>query len=176
MSHSPPRFTLEKPRAKLFFYAGLNAGVALVFALSVYGVIRIAKDISSIRKEIANLSLTVSQTAQLRAASQEVDAIFQELRRILPGTEELLFVSTELEKLAKNSGLEFGFQYGEVNEGPPRAIFFTMSLDGPFDKIVEYLEAIRANSPYIMEFSSVDIRSTEGGTHSAIIAGKLFIR
>jgi hypothetical protein len=171
-----PQFTTEKPRNKILLYAAVNLAIILIFAVVVYGVGRVTDDIVVLRNEIAGLSLAIARMVELRAEAEDAETLLAELKRMVPDTEQLLFVSTHFETLALRFGLSFGFNYGGVDEGPPRAILFTMSLTGELAQIMRYINAMRADTPYIMEISNIDISVEEGGAYIAVIAGRLFIR
>ena len=171
-----PSFTIEKPHAKFLLYGAINVALLALLGALLYGIGRLSRDITEAKQEIETLSLAVSQVTLLRYTSSAADAAATALQRILPGTDQLLFISTELETLAVQSNLQFGFQYGAVEEGQPRAILFTMSLEGPILGVARYLEALATESPHIMQFANVDVMGAPGGGHRAIVSGKIFIR
>lgn len=175
MAHSPS-FVVEKPHVKFLLYAGVNVALIAVLGSILYGINRVSGDIAAAKQEIETLSLVVSQIAALRDTSNAADAAMHELQRILPGTDQLLFISTELEALASRFTIQFGFQYGATDEGPPRAILFTMSLEGPLLEVARYIEALATEFPYIMQISNLDVVGTQGGGYRAILAGRIFIR
>lgn len=168
-------FIVKKPRAKLFLYGALNFVLFAMLAALFYGTLRVSQDIVSKRQEIETLSLVVAQAVELREASGVADAAFAELQKILPDTDRLLFVSTELEAHARAHGMLFGFHYGAVHEGPPRAIFFTMSLEGSLYSLMGYLGALTRELPYIMHVLNIDVAMVTDGQFRAVISGKLFI-
>lgn len=169
-------FKAEKPLRQILLYGGFNLVLALALAALIYMTGNTVREIAALRSEIARLSLAIAQMAELSVVAQDAGVIMEELKHVLPDTEQLLFVSTRLEEQAVAADLGFGFQYGAVDEGPPAAILFTMSLTGQFVQIIQYIEAMRVNLPYIVEISSIESRVAEGGAHSAIVSGRLFIR
>jgi hypothetical protein len=176
MAKPSPLPTAEKSHSKILLYVAVNLAIILIFGAAIYGVGRVTNDIVSLRSEIAALSLAIAQMVELRAAAEDAEILIAELKRVVPDTEQLLFVSTNFEELALRFGLSFGFNYGGVDEGPPRAILFTMSLTGELVQIMRYINAMHADTPYIMEISNIDVSVGEGGVHTAVVAGKLFIR
>jgi Tfp pilus assembly protein PilO len=171
-----PSFTVEKPHVKFLLYGVVNLMLMAVLGSLLYGIGRLTREIVAVKQEMERLAAVVSQISMLRDSSSAAEAALTELRRILPGTDQLLFISTELETLARTSNLQFGFQYGAVEEGPPRAILFTMSLEGPLPQVARYLEALTTDLPYIMQFGNLEITGTAEGTYRAIASGKMFIR
>lgn len=167
---------IKKSRTRIFLYIAIGFAIVFIFGITIHSVRRAADDIALLRNEMEILSRAVAQTAELSADEREAEAILEKLAHILPGVEELLLVSTSLETLALRFNLGFGFQYGEINEGPPRSIFFTMSLNGGFSQITEYVEALYEETVHIISISSLEIGVDDDGAHRAIISGKLFIR
>jgi hypothetical protein len=173
---SPTHFTIAKPSAKFLLYAAINIFLFLIFGALLYGVNRVSRDVIKAKEESETLAFMISQINRLRSASGMADKVTTELRKILPSADQLLFVSGELEALAAASRLQFGFQYGAIEEGPPRAMLFTMSLEGQLTDMMQYFDALTKKVSYIMQFTNFDIISTQEGTHQATIAGKIFIR
>jgi hypothetical protein len=98
------------------------------------------------------------------------------LNKILPTSDELIFVSEELERYAKNFNLGFNFQYGSLEEGPPKAKYFTLYLEGSLEDITKFLEGMNKNFPWIVEILNIDIRGLSSEGYSIVLSGKIFIR
>lgn len=137
----------------------------LIIAVPLAGLIflgwdinRRAQEIKKQRQELADRSAKLSLFAQLQSQSTKAEPYFSILKNILPGRDQLLDFPREMENLANQEGVGFGFTFG--SEVPPSAeqpgwMNFTIVIQGSLPKIFRFIKAIE-NSRFLVNFRSFD--------------------
>ncbi len=117
-----------------------------------------------------------SQLAILRAASGKANDLAPVIAAILPTQDALVDFPRETGALARQSGLDFSFGFGESVAGTtttPGTVAFAMSGKGPALKWAEFLKAFESGANAV----SVDVarmRSNDGKSYDMTINGKAF--
>ncbi len=124
---------------------------------------RRAQVIKEQRQELADRSAKLSLFAQLQNQSVQADSYLSILENILPNRDQLFDFPKELEKLAKQAGLGFGFSFG--NETPPSSaqpgrLKFIIAVQGSLAKILDFIKIAEA-SRFLINFESFDFGGTE---------------
>lgn len=119
---------------------------------------RRAKAIKEQRQELADRSAKLSLFAQLQSQSAQADSYLSILENILPNRDQLFDFPKELERLAKQAGLGFGFSFG--NETPPGLaqpgrLKFIVTSQGSLLKIIDFIKNAEA-SRFLINFESFD--------------------
>lgn len=167
---------MQSSRIKIVTYVAVNAILAAGIAALAFGIARFTREAGVAKREIETLSLIASQVATLRETSRPADEALGKLREMLPDTEKLLFISSELESMATRFGLDFFFQYGSVDEGPPRSILFTMSVSGTSAGLLAYLDALGKEPTYRIRVMNADFSRAEAGKYRGVMTGNIYIR
>jgi len=125
---------------------------------SGWDVNRRAEEIKKQRQELADRSAELSLFAQLQSQATKAESYFGILENILPGRDQLFDFPREMEKLANQEGLGFGFTFG--GEAPPSAdqpgrMSFAIVAQGSLLKIFRFIKAIE-NSRFLVNFQNFD--------------------
>ncbi|MCL5017103.1 MAG: hypothetical protein M1155_00345 [Patescibacteria group bacterium] len=160
----------------VFYLAGI-----IVLAIVLFFLFNNVQDsVSKIKVERAALiakSSALSSLASLRGDFEKAKPYLTLLENILPPRDQLLIFSNELEGLAKQNNLGFGFTYGEEKQSSgnvPGSLAFKISLTGSYSGITNFLKSLETER-YFIDIVNVD-ESRKGDDFSAIINGKVFVR
>lgn len=139
--------------------------VLLALLIPVGGLIFLGWDINNraevIRKqrqELVNRSEELSLFAKLQSQSNEADPYLNILGNVLPVRDQLFDFPKEMERLASQEGIGFGFNFGsETPSGPSAAgrIGFTITTGGSLVKIFKFIKAME-DSRFLIGFKSFD--------------------
>jgi len=169
------------PRKDL--YTGIIVAVtgAFIFvaAIAVFGamIYRRVGEINSMRSEIQLRLTEVDILARLTSGYAAARPYLDALKNILPAKDELIVLDRDLEALAKEVGVGFGFSFrGETlsSQSGAGAIQFDLLLQGDFFKLLEYLDRVNKLTYYI-KFPGVQLTSGPGG-YVMSLSGILFTR
>ena len=158
------------------YLAGILILIALVFILTTDLDNNLAK-IKSQHSTLASRSSALESLANLRGQADKANPYFSFLENILPPRDQLLSFSKEIENVARKSGLEFGFTFGEEKlstDQQPGQIAFRMSVEGSYDAISGFLKELEVGR-YFIDISNVDLNK-KASNYSALISGKVFFR
>ncbi|MDD5431264.1 MAG: type 4a pilus biogenesis protein PilO [Candidatus Pacebacteria bacterium] len=115
--------------------------------------------------------------ADLRSEYEEASPNFSFLENILPSRDEILIFSKDMETLAKNDQLGFGFTFGSETKSTPVApgsIAFRMAIQGPYSNLITFLKDVE-KSRYLVDFVNFNL-SKRGDSYDADISGLVFTR
>ena len=139
--------------------------VLLALLIPVGGLIFLGRDINNraeaIRKqrqELVNRSEELSLFAKLQSQSNEAEPYFNILGNVLPIRDRLFDFPKEMERLASQEGIGFGFSFGnESPSGPDTAgrVGFTITAGGSLVKIFRFIKAME-DSRFLIGFKSFD--------------------
>mgnify|MGYP001603551745 CR=1 FL=1 len=159
----------------------LMIGAALVFAGLLIWISltarKLADNMSLLRNKIDEQKSALTNLAILTQESERAEEILVKLKLLLPNTDQLLFVSSELETFAKTSALDQSFSFGAespASESQPKAIGVNIVLSGGIRNFVEYLRKIE-NVPYVLNLTEIEI-SGQGVKYQINAAGKIYIQ
>jgi Tfp pilus assembly protein PilO len=160
----------------IFYLAGILALAALLFFIYT-NIQDMVSKISQERTTLISKSNALSSLASLQGDFEKAKPYLSLLENILPQRDQLLIFSNELEGMAKQNSLDFGFTYGEEKpstEFMPGSLAFKISLTGSYDGITNFLKSLETER-YFIDIASVD-ESKKGDDFSAVINGKVFVR
>ena len=160
----------------MVFFAGLaavflGAGIAWL----AYDMNRHAATIQVALGEIQSRKNSESQLSVLRGQASQAEGQVPFLTSILPEADALISVPREATSLARLSGLDFSFAFGESVKGATTTagtIAYTISGKGPLDKWLDFLNSFEQGSPLV----SV-VRATlvgDGKTYEVNAHGNIF--
>jgi Tfp pilus assembly protein PilO len=132
---------------------------------------RRAQTIKNQRQELADRSAKMSLFAQLQSQSAQADSYRGILENILPNRDQLFDFSKELERLAKQTGLGFGFSFGsETSSSPtqPGRLKFVITVQGSFSKILDFIKNIEV-SRFLINFESFDFSGMEAKINGEVL-------
>lgn len=157
---------------KKLFIAFLIIAVFLVglFFLG-WDINRRAQSIKEQRQELADRSAKLSLFAQLQNQAAQADSYLSILENILPNRDQLFDFPKELERLAKQAGLGFGFSFGsETPPGPaqPGRLKFTVTAQGSLFKIIDFIKNAEANR-FLINFESFDFSGAEANINGEVL-------
>jgi Tfp pilus assembly protein PilO len=125
---------------------------------------RLASKILELKEEIGRLNYAIGSLVDLKRDSPKATELISKLSLILPDTEGLLEISSELEEISRSLGLNQNFAFGSTapaTEAEPKSVGFSLSLTGDPAKFVQYFKQIE-DLPYILNFNQIDISLTQG--------------
>ncbi len=163
-------------KRNIFYFLGVIILVGLLFFLKT-NMENSVLSISQKHNILTTRYNSLRSLASLRSEFEKAKPYFSLLENILPPRDQLLVFSNELENLAKKSGLEFGFTFGEEKSASgkePGYISFRLTLAGSYEGFASFLKSVES-SRYFVNFSNVDI-AKKGDGFSAILNGKVFFR
>lgn len=137
----------------------MGAGIAWL----AYDMNRHAGTIQAALAEMQSRKDSESQLALLRGQAREASGYAPFLVSILPDADSLISVPREAISLARLSGLDFSFAFGESVKGTTTTagmIAYTMSGKGPAEKWIDFLRAFEAASP-IASVEGITMASTD---------------
>lgn len=156
--------------------SGIAAAALAAFTL-LLGM-DIEKRAELIRVQRRNLGLqlrSIESLALLRKDAGKADQLFQSLQNVLPSKDQLINFSKNLETIAKDNRLGFGFVFGAESAGKdnePRVTHFTLTSSGPYSSLLRFLRAIEGGE-YLVKINSVDIIE-KGNSFEMILRGMVF--
>jgi Tfp pilus assembly protein PilO len=119
---------------------------------------RRAEEIKKQRQELTDRSAELSLFARLQSQSAKAESYFSILENILPGRDQLFDFPREMEKLANQEGIGFGFTFGAETPSSadqPGRMSFTIVSQGSLLKIFRFIKAIE-NSRFLVNFQRFD--------------------
>jgi len=146
----------------LIFAAILITEIALIFFLrsSISSKVSEAQTINnSLRAKAGN----VEQRSALKKESAAAAPLAASLKNMISDKDSLLNLSKELSDLANLYSVNLAFSFtGEVEEkkDPYGKAGFSMTVDGEYGKIVNFLEAIDS-SRFVLDTENIDIQNRE---------------
>lgn len=123
---------------------------------------RRAQTIKEQRQELADRSAKLLLFAQLQSQAAQANSYLSILENVLPNRDQLFDFPKELERLAKQADIGFGFSFGsETPPGPtqPGRLKFTVASQGSLLKIINFIKNAEA-SRFLINFKSFDFSGT----------------
>lgn len=145
-----------------------------------------AINISSLQAQSRSLASMGEAFSKLMKDFQVVSPYLESVEQLLPSQNQIINFSKDVSDAAESFGVTLGFAFEKdgvkkISEGIS-AINFSMSLNGDFSKMVEFIISLK-ESRYFIDFGSFDftggsIESVAKGdkTISAIVRGRVFMR
>lgn len=110
------------------------------------------------RQKLADRSEELSLFAKLQSQSNEADNYLGVLQNVLPNRDQLFDFQKEMERLATQGGVGFGFSF--KNETPPTAseagrIGFNIITEGSLYKVFNFIKSAE-DGRFLVDFKSFD--------------------
>ncbi|OGZ03378.1 MAG: hypothetical protein A2430_00820 [Candidatus Liptonbacteria bacterium RIFOXYC1_FULL_36_8] len=147
----------------LIFSAIIITEIALVFFLRS-SISSKATEAETVNSSIRTKAGDVEQRSALRSEAAEAAPLNASLKNILSNKDSLLGLSKDLNDTANLYSVNLAFSFtGEVEEkkDPYGKAGFSMTVDGEYGKIVNFLKKINSGR-FIFDISNIDIQNREG--------------
>ena len=150
---------------------------AAVFLLG-FEIDRRVRSLNFERKTISDNLNALNSFASLESQFSRVRLSLPLLENSLPRRDELIDFRKEMERLAGENKLDFGFSFG--GETPPAAseagrISFVINGKGDEDKVLNFLRSAE-DSRFLVNFLSINLSRSEAGVFAITIGGEVFFR
>ncbi|MBI4119835.1 MAG: hypothetical protein HY456_03255 [Parcubacteria group bacterium] len=173
---------VDEFRNKFLLHLGIalaSVGLLAVIALLFGAVIQRRVDGTiGLRNQFFNLSNNLQSLVLLRGESQQSGEYEKKFAAALPDRSQIFNFPRVMATLARQYNLTFTTSLtGEKvsTQIEPGAVVFTMSLNGDWTAIMNFLDALD-DSEYIIELSSFNLTHQEGSKFKAQIDGSVFTR
>ncbi|MDP3052887.1 MAG: hypothetical protein Q8N22_02960 [bacterium] len=152
--------------------------VLLILIIPVTGLVFLGTDIGhraettkTQRQSLADHSESLSLYAKLQSQSVEAEPYISVLQNVLPIRDRLLDFQKEMERLATQSGVGFGFNF--MAETPSTAtaagrMGFTMVSQGSISKIFNFIKLME-NSRFLVSFSNFDFTGSTANINGEVL-------
>lgn len=137
----------------------------------------LAKHIVELKTQLELQNQTIANLARLKQEQQRALALEKRLQFIVPDTNRLLTVSSELEDIADTFALDQNFAFGQESAATPqepKAVGVNLSLGGALLSFLSYLKEME-RLPYVLTFSQIEVNFT-GVEYQINTAGKIYTR
>ena len=157
---------------------GSTAAIAVLVILLLLLGSDISKRASAIRNERQGSAFrlqAVESLVLLRSGAGQAEKQKIILEDSLPDKDQLVGFSKQLESIAKNHQLGFGFSFESETAGSetaPGTNNFTMTLGGAYQNFLRFLKAVE-DSKYFVAFDFFDI-NLKDKEYQIIIKGRVF--
>jgi hypothetical protein len=138
---------------------GVILTLAAVIAVLGFEIRGKSKAAEKGRGLIADELEALNSYAVLKSERNELQPYFTLLENVLPLRDELIDFKGEMERLARNEGVDFGFSFGgeeAATAAAPGKYTFSITSKGGKDSLLNYIKAIE-DSRFLVNFSSVDL-------------------
>lgn len=152
--------------------------VALMILVFVGGLVFLGRDINVLaeairkqRQELVDHSEKLSLFAKLQSQLTEAEPYLSVLGNVLPVRDQLFDFPKEMERLALQENIAFGFSFG--NETPSSSntagrIGFVITTDGSFSKIFRFIKAME-DSRFLIGFKSFDFSDSSVNINGEVL-------
>lgn len=160
-----------KKRPTLVVLVSIGAVGVILVGLFLVGIDtkNVAEEVVKARAELKMGIDQLDKLAQLREESKLAQSRIGSLENLLPSRDELFSFPTRVETLAANQGLSARFTFGSEGDG---SIDYSLDVQGLYGEIVNFLDSIEKNMPF-MNVAGTDI-IIAGEEYRASISGKVF--
>ncbi len=152
--------------------------VLLMLLVFAGGLIFLGRDINlraevirKQRQELVDRSEELSLFAKLQSQLTEAEPYLNILGNVLPVRDQLFDFPKEMERLASQEGIGFGFSFG--NETPSSSntagrIGFVITTGGSFSKIFNFIKAMQ-DSRFLISFKSFDFSGSSVSINGEVL-------
>lgn len=134
-----------------------------------------AQNIKNQRQELADRSEALSLFAHLQSQFSQAQPHFSILENVLPTRDQLFNFPKELEKMAVDEKIGFGFSFGSEtfpSADQPGRVAFTISIQGPLYKLFKLIKDMEG-SRFLINFQNFDF-TREADNVRLLISGEVF--
>lgn len=169
---------------QLWFGIGILVLILAVYAAAFYflssDVETQAQELVATRNLSTQRSKLLALLAELKKSSTQVDFYQAKLGALLPTEKQLIGISRSLDALSRSNqvSMDFNFEGSTVRPTADNLGYngFRVSLQGPYDSILNFLQAIELrSSQYLMTLSDYEL-SQSGDNYQFSAHGKLYFR
>ncbi|MBI5147698.1 MAG: type 4a pilus biogenesis protein PilO [Parcubacteria group bacterium] len=157
-----------------------GGGAVFLLAAAIFAVFHINKQIAEIqnlRQIIQSRVSSVESIALLRRDSEKAAAATNIINNALPTKDNIIGFSREMDRLARENGVQLGFSFTSETEAAPDRlgdIGFTATTQSSYQSLTKFLKTLEA-SRFIVNVRNVDaVRS--GELFNAVIKGTVSYR
>lgn len=132
-------------------------------------------DIQKNRQELALRSQSLNSLASLHLEAEKAKRLLEAVQALLPPGDQLISFPKNLETLARNNRLGFGFTFDSeeaAKEDQPGVNAFTFTASGPFIGILNFLASIEKGK-YFVSFNLFDLQRKEGNLET-VVKGEVY--
>lgn len=174
-----PKSTFEKKLwGSILITLLIIVPLVVVLVLVRGDIVKRIQRVDEYKSDLLTRSQAIGLLAELKKNAQRAEPLLERIENRLPTRDELILFPRELERIALEKEVDFGFTFGNETTGSeqsPGVVTFTMSLAGTYDALTAFLQAIES-SRYYIRMESVDLTRKDGGVYALVTSGEVYIR
>jgi len=175
-------FVLNAYKKQLVKKIGIAVGVIVLLALFIMLLnMDINKRIAAVTEAKTAIALRNQAIELLTGANSDLkkaEPLMVELQSFLPAKDELINFPRELQRIGQQYLVDVGFSFGTEElgkDGKAGNIKFTLTIDGTYDSIVDFLKYVEGHK-YLISLDSVDLRSSGRDNFSLFTSGQIYTK
>lgn len=144
---------------RIIVSSGLSLLLIAVLVWLLFLDTRLTKGILDLKSHLDLRNQEVASLSRLKQERQRAEVLEQKLERIVPDTERLLSVNSDLDAIAGETGMQQSFAFGQETPATaqePKAVAVNLSLVGTLSQFLSHLGRLEA-LPYVLNLNQIEI-------------------